>query len=116
MTSGGKQNIDSGYAAMKGPPDDHVKALLPLSLLLLSGCIGAVSDDPSQQSVAQTKPPSGGGSSGSGGSSGGGGNSPPTTSGPVVPVNPAGIWDIANTVYGHAVAEVALIGNGKYFA
>ena len=58
-----------------------------------------------------------GGSSGSGGSAGGGGStSPPPVSGPVVPVNPAGIWDLNDTINGNPVSEVAMIADGKYYA
>ncbi len=67
--------------------------------------------------MAQSTPESGGGS-GSGGSSGGGGGTkpPPAPPGPVVPVNPAGIWDVTGTINGNVVSEVALMAGGKYYA
>lgn len=34
----------------------------------------------------------------------------------MIPVNPAGIWDMANTVNGRSVTEVALVAGGKYYA
>lgn len=92
-----------------------MRVFLSLSLLLLSGCLGGISETqggPAAQSAAA----GGSGSSGSGGSTGGGPGSPSPPSGPVIPVNPAGIWDMANTVNGRPVTEVALIAAGKYFA
>jgi hypothetical protein len=90
-----------------------VKALLPLSLLLLSGCLDPTTDT-GGSGAPQTMTQNGGGSSG--GSSGGGTSprSPPPPVGPAI--NPSGIWDIVDTVNGNAVTEVALIAAGKYFA
>jgi hypothetical protein len=86
----------------------NVKALLPLTiLLLLSGCgITEVSSGPYTPQGTQ---PGGGGTP-----------SPPTPPTPPIPppakVNPTGIWDMTDTVNGNPVSEVALIANGMYFA
>jgi hypothetical protein len=95
-----------------------VRALLPLSLLLLSGCgFGGISETSSGPSAASsTTQTGGGGSSGSGGSSGGGSTSPSPPPPAGVPVDPTGIWDIVDTVNGTSVSEVALIAGGKYYA
>ena len=100
---------------MEGSSENHVKALLPLSLLLLSGCFDPMTETSGGPAGPQSATHTGGGSSGSG-SSGGGTSSPsrPPPTGPAV--NPAGIWDIADTTNGNAITEVALIGGGKYFA
>lgn len=34
----------------------------------------------------------------------------------MIPVNPAGIWDLSDTIDGKPVTEVALIAGGKYYA
>jgi hypothetical protein len=95
-----------------------VRALLPISLLLLSACgFGGISETSSGPAVSQSTAKTGGGSSGSGSSGGGGGGttpSPPPPSGAAV--DPTGVWDIADTVNGKPVTEVALIAGGKYFA
>jgi hypothetical protein len=91
----------------------HVKALLPLSILLLAGCgITETSTGPYATSTTQ----GGGGSSDSGGGSSGGGSSPspPPTQG--APVNPTGIWDVTGTINGKAVSETALIAAGKFYS
>jgi hypothetical protein len=95
-----------------------VRALLSLSILLLSGCggFGGITETSSGPSGAQSTSQSGGGSSGSGGSSGGGTPSPSPPPPAAVTVNPTGIWDIIDTVNGKPVAEVALIAGGKYYA
>jgi hypothetical protein len=94
-----------------------MRALLPLlSILLLAGCDGGVTETSSGPSGSQSTAQTGGGSSGSGSSSGGGGSStsPAPAAGPAV--NPTGIWDVTDTVNGTAVTEVALIAGGKYYA
>ena len=92
-----------------------MRALLSLSILLLAGCNLGEQVGSGGSSLGQTTPQNGG--SGSGGSSGGGGGTnPPPPSGPVVPVNPAGLWDVAGTINGNVVSEVALIAEGKYYA
>jgi hypothetical protein len=101
----------------KGEPGDKVKALLPLSLLVLSGCgFGGMSETSSGPSVAPSTTHGTGGSSGSGGSSGGGTTSPSPPPPSATPVDPTGIWDIVDTVNGKPVSEVALIAGGKYYA
>jgi hypothetical protein len=88
-----------------------VKALLPLSILLLAGCgITETSTAP----LTTTSTQGGGGSSGSGGSGGGGGGTttPPTGA----TITPSGIWDISDTVNGKPVTAVALIAAGQYFS
>jgi hypothetical protein len=93
-----------------------VRALLPLSILLLAGC--QFGEQVGSGGTAAQSTTESGGSAGSGGSSGGGGGptSPPPPSRPVIPVNPAGIWNLNGTVNGNVVAEVALIADGKYYA
>ena len=96
-----------------------MRALLPLSLLLLSACGGVdgVTETSSGPYGLQSTSQGGGGSSGSGGSSGGGGGSPTSPSTPAgTAVNPTGIWDIKDTVNGKPVTEVALIAGGNYYA
>jgi len=97
-----------------------MRALLPISLLLLSACGDGVTETSSGPYGLQSTSQSGGGSSDSGGSSngssGGGASatSPPTPAGTAV--NPTGIWDIKDTINGNAVTEVALISGGSYYA
>ena len=91
-----------------------MRVLLPLSILLLVGC--QFGQQVSSGGTAQSTTDSGG-TGGSGGGGGGGGSPPPPPpSGPVIPVNPTGIWDVTSTVNGNAVAEVALVANGKYYS
>lgn len=109
MTNGCKQN-----AALWLPLNNkgtHVKALLPLTLLLLSGC-GFTEVSSGIDATTSTTP--GGGGSGSGGSGGSGPPSPPPPTGATV--NPTGIWDITDTVNGKSVSAVALVAGGKYFS
>jgi hypothetical protein len=90
--------------------------------LLLSGCdFGGMSETSSGPSTAPSTTHNAGGSSGSGGSGGGFPSPPPPAPPPPPPppgvaVNPSGIWDIADTVNGKSVTEVALIAGGKYYA
>jgi hypothetical protein len=97
-----------------------VRALLPLSLLLLlSACDDGVTESSSGpyglQSTSQSGGSSGSGGSSTGSSGGGASATPPSTpAGPTV--NPTGIWDIKDTVNGKPVTEVALIAGGNYFA
>lgn len=94
-----------------------MRALLPISLLLLSGCgFGGISETSSGPAAVPSTTHSAGGSSGSGGSSGGGTTSPPPPPPSATPVDPTGIWDIVDTVNGKPVTEVALIAGGKYYA
>jgi hypothetical protein len=91
----------------------HVKALLPLFVLLLSGC--GVAEVTSGNYVPQSTTQSGGGSTDLGGSSGG--SSPPPLPPPAgITVNPTGIWDVNDTVNGKPVSEVVLAAGGKYYA
>ena len=86
-------------------------SILPLSILLLCGCsgVGGITSTWTQPYTPQ--------SAGQGGGSSSGGGSPPSSPGsPGVAVNPAGIWDITDTVNGKPVAEVALVADGKYFS
>jgi hypothetical protein len=116
MTNADNQGTRPRYLEWRHQTGTFVKALLPLSLLLLSGCFDPTTDASGGSGAPQTMTQSGGGSSGSGGSSGGG-TSPPSPPPPVGPaINPSGIWDIVDTVNGNAITEVALIGAGKYFA
>jgi hypothetical protein len=94
-----------------------VKALLPLCILLLAGCNLGEQVASGGSATSQPTTESGGGS-GSGGTTGGGGGTtpPPPPPGPVVPVNPAGIWAVTGTINGNVVSEVALIAEGKYYA
>jgi hypothetical protein len=92
---------------------DRVKALLPLSILLLSGC--GITENSSAPQGPPSTTRSGGGSSDSGGSSAGSASSSPSPPAAAT-VNPAGIWDITDTLNGKAVTEVALIAGGKYYA
>ena len=89
-----------------------MKAFLPISILLLSGCsgVGGVTATWTQPFTAQSTTQGGGGSSSAGGSSS---SSAPQ---PGVTVNPVGIWDITDTVNGKPVTEVALVANGKYYS
>ena len=88
-----------------------MKTLLPLLVLLLSGCSGAagITNTWTQPDAAQST------TQGNGSSSGGGSSSSPSTP-PVAPVNPVGIWDITDTVNGKPVTEVAVIADGKYYS
>jgi hypothetical protein len=90
-----------------------MKAFLPLSILLLSGCsgVGGITATWTQPDSAQPTTQSGGSSSSSGAGSS---SSPSPQSG--TPVNPAGIWDVTDTVNGKPVTEVALVADGKYYA
>lgn len=85
-----------------------MKALLALTIVLLSGCgVSSVSTNtaqsmqqsynasPTPQSPAPAPPPA----------------APPSAA-----ANVAGIWDVNDTVNGHAVSEVALIADGMYFS
>jgi hypothetical protein len=102
---------------MEGATGTFVKALLPLTLLLLSGCLDPETNTSNGSGVPQTMTQSGGGSSGSGGFSGGGSAPPYSHPPPVGPaINPSGIWDVVDTVNGNAVSEVAMIAAGQYFA
>ena len=93
-----------------------MRALLPFFLLLLSGCLGGISESSSGPAAAVSTSHSGSASSGSGGSSGGGSTSKPPPAPPGPPVDPTGLWDIVDTVSGKPVTEVALIAGGKYYA
>jgi hypothetical protein len=89
-----------------------MRALLLLSIMLLAGCtVSEQGGAPTVQATTQ----GGSDSSGSGASSGGGGSTAPA-SGPVVPVNPAGIWDLTGTISGNPVTAVALVADGKYYS
>ncbi len=80
-----------------------MKAFLPLMITLLSGCgVTSVSTNPqSGQQVDSTSPTV---------------QSSAPAPPPPPPVNPAGIWDVNDTVDGHPVSEVALIAGGMYFS
>ena len=95
-----------------------MRALLPISLLLLSACgFGGISETSTGPAVSQSAAHGGGGSSGTGSSGGGGGGTTPPPAPPSgAAVDPTGIWDLADTVDGKPVTEVALIAGGKYFA
>ena len=87
-----------------------MKALLILSILLLSGCGVTVT---SNGNYLPSTTQSGGGSSQS---TSGGSTSSSSPSPPAVTVNPTGIWDINDTVNGKPVTAVALIAGGKYYS
>jgi hypothetical protein len=107
MTNGGKQHTRPWLGLNKG---DYVKALLLLiPILLLSGC--GITETSSGNYVPASTTQSGGGSSD--GSSGGSGSSSPPPAGTI---NPAGIWNITDTVNGKPVSEVALIASGNYYS
>lgn len=93
-----------------------MKPFLSFAILLLSGCsgVGGVTATWTQAYSAQSTTQGGNGSSSSAGS--GGSTSSSSGSQPGVTVNPAGIWDITDTVNGKPVSEVALIANGKYYS
>jgi hypothetical protein len=87
-----------------------VKALLALSILLLSGCTVTESPNATDAATSTTS-----GSSNPGGSSGGSSSS--SSSQPAgTTVNPTGIWDINDTVNGKPVTAVALIAGGNYYS
>ena len=90
-----------------------MRACLPLLIALLSGCGTAAVSTNAQQSMQQghsaspeppsspfAPPPA----------------APPPAAPPPTTTNVAGIWDVNDTVNGHAVSEVALIANGMYFS
>jgi hypothetical protein len=97
-----------------------MRALLSLSLLLLSACnlgVGGITESSSGLDGSQSTTQNGGGSSGSGGFPGGGEPTPPPQPPPSgATINPTGIWDITDKVNGTSVSEVALIAGGKYYA
>jgi hypothetical protein len=90
-----------------------VKALLPLSILLIAGC--NVTEVSSGADGTQTTNPGGGGSD-NGGGPGDGGGTPPSPPAGGTPVNPTGIWDVSGTVNGKPVSEVALVAGGQFYS
>jgi hypothetical protein len=96
-----------------------VRALLPITLLLLSACGFGGGSESSSGSSQTTVADSGGTGpvSTTGGVSGPPNPSPPPQPPPAgVAVNPSGIWDMTDMVNGQAVSEVLLVGGGNYFA
>jgi hypothetical protein len=85
-----------------------MKALLALMICLLSGCgVSAVSTNTAQSmQQAYNAPPTPQSPA----------PAPPPAAPPSSPANVAGIWDVTDTVNGHAVSEVALIADGMYFS
>jgi hypothetical protein len=88
-----------------------VKRLVPVIILLLSGCQMTESSSDPSTATSSTQSGGGGGSGGDGGS-----GAPPTSSPQGATVNPAGIWNVSGSVTGNQVSEVAMIANGMYFA
>jgi hypothetical protein len=93
----------------------NVLIFCSLTLLLLGGC--GVSQTSSGPTVAPAAQQSNGGSANP--PTGFPGSSPPQGQPPLPPtaaVNPAGVWDLKDTLNGTAVSETALIGNRTYLA
>jgi hypothetical protein len=114
MTTEGNRAPPVAYAFLTGTiivrGSITVKRLVPVIILLLSGC--QMTESSSDPSTAPSSTQSGGG----GGGGGGGSGAPPTSSPQGATVNPAGIWNVSGSVDGNHVSEVALIANGLYFA
>jgi hypothetical protein len=93
----------------------HIPTFCSVAILLLSGC--GVSEVSSGTGAAPSTQQSSGGTS----SRPTGFPSPPGPQGqqplpPTAAVNPAGIWDLQDTVNGNPLTEAVLIGNGMYLA
>lgn len=114
MTTGGNRAPAVAYAFLTGTITVRgsitVKRLVPVTILLLSGC--QMTDTSSGPSTTSSSTQSGGGGGGSNPSQ----PSPPTSSPQGAVVTPAGIWNVSGSVNGNQVSEVALIANGMYFA
>jgi hypothetical protein len=93
----------------------NVKTLLPVAILLLSGC-GVNESSSGTGTLPAVTNQSGGGGPTTGGLSGSG----QPTGYPTPPAgateDPTGIWDFKDTLNGNALTETAIIGSGKYYS
>jgi hypothetical protein len=96
-----------------------MRALLPISVLLLSGCLDPTSETSTGPVVPQAPTSQSGGTSMASGGFPAAGSSHPASGPPAAGAGaaiPTGIWDVTGTVFGNPVSEVVLIAGGNYYA